>query len=431
LLDSLRQPDKSSAQQHPDIAARAARNFLKAPGFHSESPASTPQPRKSATRVATKQKGLLWAVHRMRRRRLLRRLYTFGLIVALGAGVGWLITRQPGGGAFSLPTATHSAPDTLAATTPNHDLSRSVNGYKQGAGPFDVREVPDVLLSDAKRNRDVRLRVLYPAAAGRYPVILFSGDDSECCAALLRNWSTHGYIVVQIAAETGHHDDGTSIQRVQLQRGKREVSTSSPIWENYPLDISFVIDSLAEIQNRIPPLRRKPDLAHIGVAGRGIGAFAAEAIAGTAVDLPGHSHASLADPRVRAVLCLSPQGPGRFGLRAESFEQLVLPYLGITGEMGSAPRDKDSGYRAPFERSQAGDKYELSIEETAVERAHLENAASLDNATQPQDLTESYTDSAALAFWDAYLKHDLFARRYLQSDGLQKASAGRVKLERR
>ena len=431
MLDSLRQPDKSSVQHQPDIAAAASRNFLKATGFRSESPERTPQPQKTVKSVAKNQKGLLWTVHRMHRRRLSRRLYTFSLIIALGAGVGWLITRQPAGGTFSMPSASHST-GTLDTTTTNRGLNPSVNGYKQGHGPFDIREVPDVLLSDAKRNRDVRLRVLYPAPAGRYPVILFSGDDSECCAALLRNWSTHGYIVIRMSGDASHRADGTSIEKIQLRRGARDASTASPLWEDYPLDISFVIDSIAEIQNRVPPLRRKPDLAHIGVAGTGVGAFAAEAIAGTAVDLPGHPHANLADPRVRAVLCLSPLGPGRFGLRTESFEQLVLPYLGITEDIGSVAHDKDARYRVPFERSQTGDKYELSVEQTASRGGHLQNAAARPNPSgDSADPAETYTGSAALAFWDAYLKHDLFARRYLQSDALEKASAGRVKLERR
>ncbi len=42
-----------------------------------------------------------------------------------------------------------------------------------------------------------------------------------------------------------------------------------------------------------------------------------------------------------------------------------------------------------------------------------------------------YTNSAALAFWDAYLKGDEHAKGYLQSDALEKSSHGAVKLSRR
>jgi hypothetical protein len=43
----------------------------------------------------------------------------------------------------------------------------------------------------------------------------------------------------------------------------------------------------------------------------------------------------------------------------------------------------------------------------------------------------AYTNSAALAFWDAYLKNDASAKAYLQSDGLSSFSQGIAKLERR
>ncbi len=42
-----------------------------------------------------------------------------------------------------------------------------------------------------------------------------------------------------------------------------------------------------------------------------------------------------------------------------------------------------------------------------------------------------YTNSASLAFWDAYLKGDARAKSYLQSNALEKSSHGAVKISRR
>jgi len=42
-----------------------------------------------------------------------------------------------------------------------------------------------------------------------------------------------------------------------------------------------------------------------------------------------------------------------------------------------------------------------------------------------------YTNSASLAFWDAYLKGDARAKSYLQSDALEKSSHGAANLSRR
>jgi hypothetical protein len=41
-----------------------------------------------------------------------------------------------------------------------------------------------------------------------------------------------------------------------------------------------------------------------------------------------------------------------------------------------------------------------------------------------------YTNSAALAFWGAYLKNDPAAKRYLQSDTLEASSHGAAKVDR-
>jgi hypothetical protein len=39
--------------------------------------------------------------------------------------------------------------------------SSSLSGYKSGDGSYSVAEVPDVVLHDAKRNKDLHVRVFY------------------------------------------------------------------------------------------------------------------------------------------------------------------------------------------------------------------------------------------------------------------------------
>jgi hypothetical protein len=71
-----------------------------------------------------------------------------------------------------------------------------------------------------------------------------------------------------------------------------------------------------------------------------------------------------------------------------------------------------------------------------------DNESSLvsEGSSNPADSTQNVLGSGAtatqihagtLAFWDAYLKHDLAAKRYLQSDALVKMSRGSLTLERR
>ena len=46
--------------------------------------------------------------------------------------------------------------------------------YKIEPGPYDVRIVDELTLNDAVQGRDVTLRVLYPAGAGPFPLVVYS-----------------------------------------------------------------------------------------------------------------------------------------------------------------------------------------------------------------------------------------------------------------
>jgi predicted dienelactone hydrolase len=162
-----------------------------------------------------------------------------------------------------------------------------------------------------------------------------------------------------------------------------------------------------------------------------MGSYTTEAIAGALVDLPSHPGRNFADPRVKAVLCLSPQGPGQFGLKEHSFDQISLPYMGMTGSLDSlGPIASPLWHKIPFERSQPGDKYHVFIA-GANHMSFITPRTMLPGRTEQGGAIFDYTNSASLAFWDAYLKSDARAKSYLQSDALEKYSHSAVKLSRR
>lgn len=176
----------------------------------------------------------------------------------------------------------------------------------------------------------------------------------------------------------------------------------------------------------VKSLAGKIDADHVGVGGHSIEAFTADAIAGALVDLPGHPGASLADPRVKAVLLLSPQGPGEFGLISRSWDNGKLRPLRVTGSLDSgANRQSPEEREIPFERAQPGDKYQVFIQ-----GANHGSFLSSKKISRGESIL-SYTNSASLAFWDAYLKADPKAMFYLQSGALPDFSDGAVKLTRR
>jgi predicted dienelactone hydrolase len=162
-----------------------------------------------------------------------------------------------------------------------------------------------------------------------------------------------------------------------------------------------------------------------------MGAFTADAIAGALVDLPGHPATNFTDPRVRAVLLLSPQGPGEFGLTDHSWDRLTLPLLSMTGSLDLGAGNQGPDWKKiPFERSQPGAKYHVFIQ--GANHMSFINARTLLPAHASEgDSILGYTNAASLAFWDAYLKADSAAKNYLQSDALPDFSHGSVKIFRR
>lgn len=355
------------------------------------------------------------------RRRFKRRVTSAVMVGVLSVLVGWVLTRQPSTPAFSVRE--------FSSNSPSGDFGTGSDTPQQ--------EIADVALHDTMRGADIHVRLLFPKAGGKFPVIVFypDGRGSHDCEALLRDWTSHGYVIVEIMRVGALPSESqAAVESVRLKRASKHANIAHA--KIGALDVTSVIDSLPALQTRFAPIRGKLDTAHIGVAGNAAGAVAAEAIAGASVELPGRQRANLADPRVRAVLCISPQGPGQHGFTEHSFDQLVLPYLGITGAQDVAPGKIAAAvwHKAPFERSQPGDKYELFVQGgdgSSVVDGGYEDSGDYNPNAKPSDSIAGHIHAAMLAFWDAYLKHDVAAKRFLESGTLEKANGGGLTLERR
>jgi len=373
-----------------------------------------------------------------------RRITNISLITVLSLATAYFIARPTGGVGFPAPkqvvkpvSSAPLAPDPTAPAAPPTVVSSlaDASGYELANGPYSVSDIEDLVLHDAHRNKDLHVRIFYPNDSGKYPVIVFShgaGGSQNCCEALTHHWATYGYITIQPT-----HDD-SAVQRrnageenIRFMQAVRDALKKPVLWESRPRDISYLLDALPALEKRIPGLAGKIDPDRIGVSGHSMGSYAAEAIAGAIVDLPGHPGTNFADPRVKAVLCLSPQGPGQFGLNDHSFDQISLPYMGMTGSLDSlGPVASPAWHKTPFDRSQPGDKYHLFIE-GANHMSFITAQTLLPARAAQAEAILGYTNSASLAFWDAYLKGNAGAKQYLQSDALEKSSHGAVRLSRR
>lgn len=395
---------------------------------------------------------------RARRKRYFKRVTNMVLIVVVGAATAYVITRPVGGTGFHPSAAVRAA---LAAHSNNatstnggvqvtdaklsrtssaepfrdtSDTNPARDGYKLSPGPYKVSE-SNIILHDAQRNKDLHMRVFYPDAAGKYPVIVFShgaGGSQDCCEELTEHWASYGYITIQPTHEdSAQQRRSAGEENIKFMAAVREALKRPELWESRPADISFVLNSLGELQKRSVQLSGKIDTQRVGVGGHSMGSFAAEVVAGATADLPGRPGVSFADPRVKAALCLSPQGPGQFGLTPSSFATMRVPFMGITGSRDTlGPLASAAWHEKPFDLGPAGDKYFVNIT-GANHMSFISSRSMASGGSSQAEEIFAYTNSAALAFWDAYLKNDAGAKAYLYSNNLERFSKDAATLLRK
>ncbi|MGA2960442.1 MAG: hypothetical protein ABSD96_02130 [Candidatus Korobacteraceae bacterium] len=142
-------------------------------------------------------------------------------------------------------------------------------------------------------------------------------------------------------------------------------------------------------------------------------------IGGTTILPPGNGGPqSFADKRVSAILLLSPQGEGRMGLTARSWDNIRLPMLLMYGSRDFGPWGEAPDWRSEaFRGAPSGNKYEVEL----AGGTHMGFAG----PSRPGGVQDGVFQCAkleSLAFWDAYLKQLPKAKEFLRSDGLKKFS---------
>lgn len=289
--------------------------------------------------------------------------------------------------------------------------------YTAAPGPYQVAAIDSITLHDAARNKDLLVKIYYPIASGErhpFPVIIFSHGlygSKNGYGALGEYWASYGYVCI-------HPSHVDSLRDGSYRAGLRAAIQDPRLWQERPEDIHFLLDQLSELERISPQLRGLLDHSRIGVGGHSYGAYTTQAIGGATVTMPDStSPRSFADKRVKAIVILSPQGEGQMGLTKDSWNDLTRPMLAMYGS-----RDFGSQRQTPTWRSQsyssspAGDKYDVEVQGAT----HMTFAGRDNNDMFKCVMTDT------LAFWDAYIKDDPAAKRWLQSDALACNGLGRV-----
>ena len=289
-----------------------------------------------------------------------------------------------------------------------------------------------LVLHDPSRNRDVPLKIYYPKESGeeRYPVLLFShgaGGSRDGYGYLGRYWAEHGYIVL--------HPTHLGSDRSLLKKGRifydlralRGMVRDKNNLLNRPKDITFLLNTLPQLEELVPALKGHLDPTRIGVGGHSFGAYTSVAVAGAKVYGNLGEPALFADNRVQAFLVLSPQGPGGWAFKEDSWDSIRRPMLMMTGtqDKGFESGEPYQWRLKAYEHLRPGHKYLAVI----LGANHMDFSDTQFSGKVRDPRVHDWIQKATLLFWDAYVKGDRADQQLLKSTGFPSVRGVKIKAE--
>jgi predicted dienelactone hydrolase len=320
-----------------------------------------------------------------------------------------------------VPAALASLPQVPA---PQVAATEAPKSWKEEPGPR-VPKFLDELWRDAKRERDVPVRIFHPAldtakAGETWPVVIFShglGGTRENYGTYGRHWSSWGYVVVHV--QHLGSDDSVWRGNPQPMEAMQKAALDPANLLGRPDDIHFVIDELGRrSQAEGWPLAGRLDLAHLAVAGHSFGAYTALAAGGRDLVHPvTRAKTELGDARVKCVIAMSPQGKAHERANL-TWEDFATPAFHMTGTKDESPIRGDSTpaeRRIPFDTITRAEQFLLILD-----GARHDAFGDADRPLRRRDT--SYMPlilPSSTAFLDAYLKGDAAALAWLRDGGFK------------
>ena len=297
--------------------------------------------------------------------------------------------------------------------------------YGSDPGPYAVARTEGLVLHDPAQDRDIPVRVSYPKAPGRFPVVVYSHGAfcyPQLYAAITDQWVAHGYVVV-----LPDHLDSPNNQR-PLSPGQMKGLTESRI-----ADMNFLFGNLDAVAaaGGIPG---QLDTDRLAVAGHSFGTVMAMAKAGLWVRMPDGSRRQFIDERIRGAVIMSGVGQMDDMMAPDAFSGLRLPLIATggtldLGNVGRPPVYPWEWRMSPYTLAPPGNKYSVVLEKGDH---YLGGLICRPDRGGDDDPEGAAIDAAlTLAFLDAYVKEDERAARFLANADVAALTAGRARLERK
>ena len=299
--------------------------------------------------------------------------------------------------------------------------------YAANPGPHAQSAARDLLLAGDSDQRDITLNVYFPTQGEAFPLLLFSHgnwSDKDSYDRIIEHWVSHGYAVIA----PNHLDCCSAVQGIfnSLRYGQLGLITGRVA------DLSRVLEELPAIEALAPTFAGKSDSAKLAVTGHSFGAFSAQQFGGAgAFDPDTERYLLNRDPRVKAIVAMSPPGPMFDTITAGSWQHLQTPTLVSTGTWDVQPTFWPDwrSHLLSWETAIPGDKYALVTQGADHYLGNL--ICRTEREATPQTDALRMVQIGTTAFLDAYLKDNTNARAFLEGDTLTEKTAGFSRLDTR
>jgi predicted dienelactone hydrolase len=274
----------------------------------------------------------------------------------------------------------------------------------------------DLTVHDAKRNRDIPLRVYLPTTNAPAPVVLFShglGGSRAGSVFLGEHLAARGFVAVFVQ----HPGSDDSVWKSEAGEDRMAALKQAASLDNFLLrveDVPAVLNQL-EVWNgeKSHQLAGRLDLKKVGMSGHSFGAVTTEAVSGQSLPLGGKKYT---DPRIKAAVVFSPSAP-RGGSAAKAFGDVRIPWLLMTGTKDLSPiGNADMNSRlAVYPALRGAPKYEVVLH-NAEHSVFTDRALPGDH--EPRNpIHHKVILALSTAFWDAYLRGNAEALAWLNGTG--------------
>lgn len=276
-------------------------------------------------------------------------------------------------------------------------------------------------IDSSRHDRKVPYKIYTPAATegaamqDKLPLVVWShglGGSRDGAGFISRYIASHGYVVVHIQHE----------------------GTDSSLWEGKPghpwdvirathiprratsqrlRDVPFALEQIKTL-----PQAERIDFDRIGMSGHSFGAMTTQVMTGQYRGY-GKRRYSLFEPRFKAGILYSPVPVKKKHGRPpeEYYSGIKKPLLVMTGTQDDSPLEEFTyeTRREVFDHSGAHDQYLLVLDQG--DHMIFSGSRGQLGDTPKRVVHEKIIKVLSLAFWDAYLKEDQTAMKWLNGDG--------------